>query len=259
MRKTAAALLFLAAVPLFAADPPPRKAAIQAIVSITRVEQIEQAAISAAIDVLMAQASTKEQKVQLEELRQRALSQSTRNTWIAAFDHAFDDKALAGLVDCYKTEPVQRVLELTAFTLRDTIQERVKPVELTAAERDLLAVKKTMADLRTIATALEARATDTNDYPESCDMETLRKLLEPTYVRRMPSRDAWGHDFVYVGTPNHQFYRFVSAGADGVIEARSRQIDDVTPHETDRYGEDIIFQNGEFLQYPRGIKKEDQQ
>jgi hypothetical protein len=259
MRKAAAALLLLAAVPLFAADPAPRKKIIQAVVAMTRVEQIEQAAISAAIDVLLAQASTTEQKEPLEQLRHRALAQSTRDTWMAAFDHAFDDKALAGLADCYKNEPVQRALELTAFTLRDTIQERMKPVEVTAAERDLRAAKKTMADLRTIATALEARATDTNEYPESCDMETLRKLLEPAYVSRMPSRDAWGHELVYVGSPSHQTYRFVSAGADGVFDARSKQIDDVPPRETDSFDEDIVFQNGQFLQYPRGIvKKEDQ-
>jgi hypothetical protein len=260
MRKFAAAALLLlpVALPAIAADRTPRETTLKALVAVSSVEKLERTAISAVIDALMAQATTKEQKEQLEELRNRALAHDTREAWSTAFDHGLDDKTLAALVDCYKTPAMQQTLEITAFTLRDTIQERLKPAETAAAQRELAAVKKTLADMRALATALEARATDTNEYPETADMETLRKLVQPTYIRNMPSRDGWGHEFLYIGSLNHEGYRIVSAGADGVFESTSRRLDQVAARETERPEEDIIFQNGEFLQVPRGFLKNEQ-
>jgi len=121
------------------------------------------------------------------------------------------------------------------------------------AERNIAAAKRTIADLRTLATVIEAYATDSNEYPAAADMEALRKLVEPTYVRHMPSRDAWGHEFIYIGSPDKQQYRLVSAGSDGVFEAESRRLTKVQPRESDRFEDDIIYQDGEFVQVPRGI------
>src|SRR6266571_4979847 len=65
--------------------------------------------------------------------------------------------------------------------------------------------KRTMADMRTIATAWEARATDTNRYNaagaitaittcnNSIDYHGLTGALSPTYARLMPLHDGWGN------------------------------------------------------------------
>lgn len=254
MRTAAAVLLLFAAVSSQAADPPPtRRQTIESIVRLSRVQQLEETAVSVAIEALMSAATTPEQKEMLRQLQMRAMAQSTDETWILAYDRALDDKSLAELLAFYKTPAAGRALSITSRTLSDTMQQRLKSPELNAAERELRAARTTIADLRVLATALEARATDTNEYPESADMETLRGLLEPTYVKHMPARDAWGHEYLYVGSPDKQHYRFVSAGADGLFEPDSRRLAKLELKETERVEDDIIFQDGEFVRVPRGI------
>src|SRR5881397_2244800 len=64
--------------------------------------------------------------------------------------------------------------------------------------------KRTMADMRTIATAWEARATDRNTYlvghPGVVSYGDLRRALEPKYVKHLPRNDGWGDAFVFAGT-----------------------------------------------------------
>jgi ribonucleotide reductase alpha subunit len=252
---TAAALLLLAAASASAADPPAptRRQTIESIVRLSRAEELEKTAIATVIDALMSTAATNDQKEALRQLRVRAMSQTTEESWISAYDRAFDDKSLAALLAFYETPAAGREADVADRALRDALQQRMKPAEVNAAERDVRAARATIADLRTLATALEARATDTNEYPEAADMEALRALLEPTYVRHMPARDAWGHEYIYLGSPDKQQYRFVSAGSDGVFEPASRQLTKMPARESDRLEEDIIFQDGEFVQVPRGI------
>src|ERR1043166_5568501 len=116
-------LLLLTALPTLAVDRPPRESTLKALVAVSNVEKLERTAISAVIDALMAQATSKEQKEQLEELRNRALAHATHEAWTTAFDHGLDDKTLDALVYCYKTPAMQQTLEITTYTLRDTIQE----------------------------------------------------------------------------------------------------------------------------------------
>ena len=74
----------------------------------------------------------------------------------------------------------------------------------------------------------------------------------------MPAQDAWGHPFVYIGTANKQQYRIVSAGADGEFEQRAMPMPQsadakVEIRLTDRYEDDLIYENGQFVQVPRDI------
>src|SRR5690348_6025979 len=64
--------------------------------------------------------------------------------------------------------------------------------------------KRTMADMRTVATAWEARATDTNKYNAaaafptvSLDLTDLQTYLCPSYIVKFPNKDGWEHDFHY--------------------------------------------------------------
>ena len=110
--------------------------------------------------------------------------------------------------------------------------------------------RTTMADLRTLATAVEARATDTNEYPDVA-FEELEALLAPTYILEMPKVDSWGTPFLYVADGEH--YRFVSAGADRRFEWNARRLDETIgePVFSDDLDADIIFQDGIFVQAPK--------
>jgi hypothetical protein len=253
MRKFTLALLLLAsALPTFAAAPPApsRRESIDKLLTLSHAEDVEKTALVVAIDVLAASATTAEQKEALQQLRTQAMAHSTHELWASAYDRALDDKALAETIAIYENPAASRATTVLVAMLPEAMHERVKP-PATDAERNLNAARRTMADMRTLAVALEARATDTNDYPESCDLETLRRLVEPTYIRHMPKRDAWGHELLYIGSPGREGYRIVSAGADGVFESSSRTLVDTPLKPTERFEDDLIYQNGEFIQAPR--------
>ena len=73
------------------------------------------------------------------------------------------------------------------------------PNLLTAMQRSRQ--KRTMADMRTTASAMEARATDVNAYnaagaaiewPDAtADISLLETRLTPTYIKRIPNYDGW--------------------------------------------------------------------
>src|SRR3954467_6425479 len=78
------------------------------------------------------------------------------------------------------------------------------PNLLTAMQR--AKQKRTMADMRTIATAWEARATDVNKYNAAGAITlpgitlpnaTMNIILSPTYIKSLPPRDGWGNDWKY--------------------------------------------------------------
>src|SRR2546423_8433085 len=107
------------------------------------------------------------------------------------------------------------------------------PNLLTAMQRSKQ--KRTMADMRTIATAWEARATDTNKYNaagftmpgQTVSLGNLQNYLAPTYVRTFPSKDGWGNlwgfysDQSWGATAAAQVYVIASGGKDGAIQSSS--------------------------------------
>lgn len=120
--------------------------------------------------------------------------------------------------------------------------------------------QKTMTDLRTIATAAEAYATDENKYPDVTSYESLSGVLSPTYIKTVPERDAWGTPYLCVVSSDRQHYRFVSAGADQHFESGSYRIEEIgdnfEPRVTDSPHADIIFQDGTFVQFPAAAKRD---
>ena len=98
-----------------------------------------------------------------------------------------------------------------------------------------------------------------NKYPEAISMSDLAKTISPTYIRTVPEKDGWGHEFVYIASPDHLHYRLVSAGSDGVFDYDSKQL--VTDaqlasqqRQTADSKEDIIYQDGAFIRYPKEVK-----
>lgn len=122
--------------------------------------------------------------------------------------------------------------------------------------------KKTMADVRSIASAWEARATDRGGYSaagqaavfawpeEAISGATLEALLSPTYIRPMARADGWGRPLefgldVAVGSASGaSIYAIRSAGRDGVFEST------YPTGTTTRFECDIVFSNGQFVVVP---------
>src|SRR5207248_9623897 len=73
--------------------------------------------------------------------------------------------------------------------------------------------KRTMADMRTIATGLEAWADEHHQYPVVANVDALVPLLEPAYVKRLARVDGWGRPFRY--EISKETYTITSAARDG--------------------------------------------
>jgi len=136
------------------------------------------------------------------------------------------------------------------------------PNLLTAMQRSKQ--KRTMADMRTIATAWEARATDINRYnaagvtvpSAAVTIADLTSFLSPTYVKTFPARDGWGTnwglaaDKSWGDTPAAQVYVIISYGKDGGSQGS------YSGGATTNFDCDIIYSNGTFIQYPEGVQQQ---
>lgn len=124
------------------------------------------------------------------------------------------------------------------------------PNTLTAMQRSRQ--KRTMADMRSIATALESYATDNDRYPEATSVGDLAPVLAPKYIAIVPTLDGWGTPLRYEGTPRE--YAIASGGADKRLDKGALR--DYTPGTaTQHFDCDIVFANGSFVQYPEGVQK----
>jgi len=128
--------------------------------------------------------------------------------------------------------------------------------------------KRSMADMRSAGTAAEAYAVDFNHYPAAAaagamvwpsglTMPTssfglpgagVNAQLAPTYIRVLPLTDGWNSWFLYKSGANQQHYAIASLGKDGSSQGSG------TSAETTDFNADIIFVDGQFLQYPAGAQ-----
>ena len=117
--------------------------------------------------------------------------------------------------------------------------------------------KQTMADMRSIATAWEARATDTHSYSVSArhriTTADLARALEPKYIRRLPRKDGWGTDFQfstadYDADGSAATYIIRSLGSD----ARADAVSNIASGPTSSPADDLVYSNGSFIRYPEG-------
>lgn len=118
--------------------------------------------------------------------------------------------------------------------------------------------KRTMADMRTIATAWEARAADVNAYnaagltwPATNAGVTSMTFLSPTYVKKLPIYDGWNTEF-RVSSNVIASYAVKSLGADRLETTTTTTADGQTP--THNFDCDIILSNGFFVMYPEGAQ-----
>lgn len=128
--------------------------------------------------------------------------------------------------------------------------------------------KQTMADMRTLGTALEAYATDRSSYdlddfhgPNAADvtqfeamhhvrLADLERALVPKYIKKLPKEDGWHREFE-VRTGNYDdkghaaAYALRSPGSDGIVE---HELYDARA--TFSLDNDLVYSNGNFIRYP---------
>jgi type II secretory pathway pseudopilin PulG len=136
--------------------------------------------------------------------------------------------------------------------------------------------RRTMSDMRAIATAVEAYEIDHHAYPSapgsvapeksfegrkesparisipwpskpSLSLEALRTALSPDYIQRLPTRDPWGHPYLYVTSTDRQKYTIVSAGPDGKLGAGLYGMRAMGESDYD-----LVYANGAFVTWMEG-------
>ena len=120
--------------------------------------------------------------------------------------------------------------------------------------------KRTMSDMRALATAVEAYAVDNNVYPTAtCAGGIYTTIgttplatnsftrLTPTYIAQPPKLDGWGRFMFYsVDTPGNN-YSIASNGRDGAPTG-------LNCGTTTDFNDDIVYSNGTFIQWPEGTQ-----
>lgn len=129
------------------------------------------------------------------------------------------------------------------------------PNLLTAIQR--AKQKRTMADMRTIALAWEARAQEAGTYNAAglslcCATPVttgdLKSLIVPTYIKGIDGKDGWDHDMEFDIDDTSTTYAITSYGKNGLKQETA------AGGATERFDCDIIYSEGQFVQYPEGIQ-----
>jgi len=121
--------------------------------------------------------------------------------------------------------------------------------------------KRTMSDMRALATAIEAYAVDNNVYPvptasAACPVFTdvgaalgtnSFTRLKPTYIAVPPMQDGWGAFLFYGSDAAGNNYAIASGGRD-----RTAPVDPATCGTTTNFNDDIVYSNGTFIKWPEG-------
>jgi type II secretion system protein G len=136
------------------------------------------------------------------------------------------------------------------------------PNLLTAIER--ARQKRSMVDMRSLATAWESRNTEVLRYnaagaavydgcDQKADLTTVIEALAPTYIRSVSRTDGWGNLFeTYLDQPwgdtaTAQKYVIISRGGDSAFDDNGV----VGPFTS--FDCDIVYGGGQFLAYPEGV------
>ena len=106
--------------------------------------------------------------------------------------------------------------------------------------------KRTMADMRSIGTAVESYAVDNNVYPIAATSAILSGLVAPIYIKTMPQADGWAHTFQVDSIATE--YTIWSQGKDGTGNT-------CTAATTATFNDEICFINGQFARYPAGTQQ----
>jgi len=108
--------------------------------------------------------------------------------------------------------------------------------------------KRTMADLRSMGTAIEEYSIDNNFYPVAASVAALSTEVTPSYIRSLPPSDGWGNGFEVDSLPG--LYTLASCGKSATGGCAS--VCEAGCGKTQNFEHDIIFSQGSFVQWPEG-------
>ena len=126
-----------------------------------------------------------------------------------------------------------------------------------ASQTELL--RRAMGELRTTGTACESFAVDNNVYPGPVEPIDVVATIEPDlvqggrYLRVLQKVDPWGNPYLFWSDATH--YTLLSDGPDGIPEFPyatwgRTEFDAMHTGLTTRFGADLVFANGAFVQWP---------
>jgi hypothetical protein len=275
MRRSLALALVVCALPLFATEPNPSKKQaelVEQLIVLTGTSKTSHAVLDYFVDEMYKQevAQADGDPAALEDAKKDAartrelmanldIAKLQREISTRIYAKYLTESDLENLVAFYKTPAAQKYIAALPELSREAMQagaEKLGP-QLEAIMRQVREEReqrhpweRTLRDIRSIATAVEAYETDEEKYPPASE---LKKRLEPTYIKELPAKDAWGNAYFYIASDDGAHYRIASAGSDGVFDWDTRKISTAAPQET-KYSEhledDIIYQDGEQLQVP---------
>ena len=110
--------------------------------------------------------------------------------------------------------------------------------------------KRTMADMRSIGTAVESYAVDNNFYPKNmsnANAATISGYVSPIYIKTVPTTDGWNNAWDGDSSATGSQYTITSSAKDGSQGAQ-------TGGQTTDFNCDILFANGQFYQWPQGTQ-----
>ncbi len=114
--------------------------------------------------------------------------------------------------------------------------------------------KRTMADMRSIGTAVESYQVDFNFYPKIAggDVTTIMPYITPTYIKTLPFNDGWTTMMHWQGDATTGLdYTIQSYGKDHTAESPTIASGG---NKTTDFNKDIIFSDGQFVQWPEGLQ-----
>jgi hypothetical protein len=120
-----------------------------------------------------------------------------------------------------------------------------------------LKIKRELADIRTIASAVEAYRNDNQNLPRAANVTELRGFLDPQYVRGLRIQDPWGTEYRYLMTEDGKHYRIVAAGSDTKFEKAHEKMTAEGPKQqlSNDAASDVVYQDGTFRIVPEGFER----
>ena len=114
--------------------------------------------------------------------------------------------------------------------------------------------KRTMADMRSIGTAVESYAVDNNFYPKGMSNltgasgGTFAGYVTPTYIKIVPAKDGWNNEWDIDSDTNGSLYTVSSLAKDATAGSSN------PGGSTGDFDCDILFATGQFYQWPEGTQ-----
>jgi hypothetical protein len=279
-----ASLIVTIAAPLFATEPNPSPRQRQLIEKLMAAMNID-ANLRASLDVMFSQiekqvlesAAAKggdpdditEAKEVFANFRTRAatidLGAEMHEAYVRIYAKHFNEQELVDITTFYTSAAGKKMVEMTPRLVEEGMQagmDNLGPkieramTEATEEFEKKRPWRRTMSDIRTVATALEAYAIDHEEKYPTGDYAALEAVLVPAYLKKLPTKDMWNHPYAYTASDDRKHYRVVSAGADTIFEWDSRQIvpakegEEPSVRYRERPEDDLIYADGSFIQLP---------